>query len=290
MENSLLSQVFLPAALFIIMLGMGLSLVKEDFFNITKNPKSFILGVLCQLVLLPLIAMIMVILFSLESHLAVGLLVLAFCPGGVTSNMYSYLAKGNVALSISLTAIISFVTPFTIPILTNLQMEKYMGGTALVQLPLQKTIITLLGITIIPVLAGMSIKKKWPEFAEKADKTVKIMSILFLFIIVTGIAIQNWGDIPVFFSQVGWACFCLSVIALLVGFFTARTFKLPMRDAKTIGIEVGLQNGTTALFVTSTILNDPLMSVPAATYSLIMFGTGAVYSWYFSRTNSADEA
>ena len=283
MEASILSKVVLPLALFIIMLGMGLSLSINDFKQVGKSPKAVTIGLICQMIMLPLIGFFLAIGFGLSPTLAIGIFILCLCPGGVTSNLFCYLSRGNVALSISLTAIVSLITPFTIPIIAAIGMTYFLEGGRTIELPLVKTITTLIAITLIPVGLGMTIRKKWHNLAQKAEKPVKILSMAFLFIIIAGIAQQNWDNIPSFFAQIGMAAFILNVVTMLLGYFIPSLLGLETKDCVSIGVEVGIQNGTTALFITSTLLEDPVMSIPAATYSLIMFATGAAYAYFWQK-------
>ena len=283
MEATILTKVVLPISLFIVMLGMGLSLSLLDFKNTAKNPRSVVIGLLMQLVLLPAVGFVIAGSFGLEPMLAVGLMVIALCPGGVTSNLYSYLARGNIALSISLTAIVSLITPFSIPLLLAFFMDHFIGKSESIELPLLKTILTLIAITVLPVGIGMVIKEKASLFAEKAEGIVKVLSMLLLFAIVAGIAKQNWDRLPDFFAKVGMASFVLCVVTMAAGYGLSRVLKTGRKDAVTIGIEVGIQNGTTGIFITSTILQNPVLSVAPAVYSLIMFAVGGVYAFYFAR-------
>jgi BASS family bile acid:Na+ symporter len=289
MEASVLTKIILPLSLFVVMLGMGLSLSLLDFKNTAKTPKPVIIGIIMQLIMLPLVGFAIASSFTMDPILSVGIMAIALCPGGVTSNLYSYLAKGNIALSISLTAVVSLVTPFTIPIILGLSMTHFLGDAKAVELPLAKTILTLIAITVLPVGIGMFIKKKAPTFAAKAEGIVKILSVLALALIVAGITKQNWDVLPGFFAQVGMACLCLCAITMAIGYVGSKLLGTTRKDSVTIGIEVGIQNGTTGLFITSTLLNDPVLSAPPAVYSLLMFGVGAVYAWYFAR-GAAEQA
>lgn len=289
MEATLLSKVVLPLALFIVMFGMGLSLVPGDFTKIFKKSKPAFVGILGQLAILPLLAFVFTKAFAMDPVLAVGFFVIAVSPGGVTSNMFAYLAKGNTALSITLTAVVSLVTPFTVPVILNWKISQYLGTSSEVELPLLKTIGTLILITVLPVALGMLLRNRRESLAGTIEKSVKYLSMVFLFVIVAGIAAQNWAELPLFFAKVGTPIVLMNIAAMGVGFGLARMFRLSLADQKTIGVEVGIQNGTTALFITSTLLDDPIMSIPAAIYSLVMFGTGAMYSWYFSKVVNSKE-
>jgi bile acid:Na+ symporter, BASS family len=279
-EQTILSKVVLPLALFIIMLGMGLSLVSDDFKRVVKFPKAIAIGVACQMLLLPLVGLGIVTLIPMDSpELAVGLVILALCPGGTTSNLMTYLARGDVALSITLTAVVSIVTPFTIPIFADLAMNHLMGAGQAIQLPLGKTIIVLLAITVVPVGIGMGIRKKWPTFAQKADKPVKILSIVFLIAIIAAIVKQNIDELPSFFAQTGTAALLLNISTIILGFTIAKFAGLSRSQQTTIGMEVGIQNGTTALLVTGTLLANSTMTIAPAIYSLLMFATGGVFGY-----------
>ena len=283
MKADILTQVVLPLSLFIIMLGMGLSLKTNDFTRVLQAPKAMIIGITCQMILLPLIGLALVMAFSLPPELAVGFMILAFCPGGTTSNMFAYLARADVALSVSLTAIISLVTPFTIPLLTALAMEMLMENASQFSIPIGKTMLQLLVITIVPITIGMFLLKKFPGFATKMEKPVKIFSIVLLFIIIAAIVARTWSSMGGFFAQTGLATLALNLISMAAGYGIANAAKLDKRQAATVGIEVGIQNGTMALLVTGTILGNASMAIPAVTYSLLMFVTGGLFCWLVNR-------
>ena len=283
MKADILTQVVLPLSLFIIMLGMGLSLKLSDFTRVVQIPRAMIIGITCQMILLPLIGLAIIMIFALPPELAVGLIILTLCPGGTTSNMFSYLARADVALSITLTAVISLVTPFTIPLLTGLAMEMLMDNADQFSIPIGKTILQLLVITVVPVALGMFLFNKFPGFATKMEKPVKIFSIVLLFIIIAAIVAKSWSSMAGFFAQTGLATLSLNLISMAVGYGIANAAKLDKRQAATVGIEVGIQNGTMALLVTGTILGNAAMAIPAVTYSLLMFVTGGIFCWLVNR-------
>lgn len=290
MQKSVLASVVLPIALAIIMLGMGLSLVSDDFRRVVKFPKAIAVGLVCQMLLLPLVGWGVVNLIQMDKpELAVGLMVLTFCPGGATSNMLTYLARGDVALSITLTAVVSMVTPFTIPIFTSLAMAKLMGEGTSIALPIGQTIGALLIITVIPVGIGMLIKAKKPDIATKAEKPVKIASIVILAAIIFALINKNRAELPGFFAQTGLSVLVLNVSTMVLGFAAARAAKLKRSQQITIGMEVGIQNGTTAILVTQTLLDNSVMAVSPAIYSLVMFATGGVFGWLVNLNRGAEE-
>jgi BASS family bile acid:Na+ symporter len=279
MEGNVLTQVVLPLVLFTVMLGMGLSLTLEDFRRVAVIPKALIIGLLCQMIVLPLVGFGLLQVVALTPALAVGLMVLAFCPGGTTSNMFTYLSRGDLALSITLTAVASLITPFTIPLLTNWAMDRWLGETAQIALPVGQTIAVLVAITILPCAIGMVIYAKRPELAKRSEKVVKIGSVVALFVIIAGLVAKEWDNLPGWFAQVGIACLMLNVVTMAVGYVAGIAGKLERPQSIAIGLEVGIQNGTTALFVTSTLLKNPEMSISPAIYSLIMFGTAAAFGY-----------
>jgi BASS family bile acid:Na+ symporter len=289
MEQTFLSRVVLPLALFIIMLGMGLSLVVDDFRRVMRFPKAVAVGALLQMVMLPLVGVAVVKLVGMDTpELAVGLIVLALCPGGTTSNMISFLSRGDVALSITLTAIVSAVTPFTIPLFTVLAMNHFMGESQAIQMPIGQTVVALLAITVLPVAIGMAINKRWPNVALSAEKPVKVLSVVFLFAIIAALIRENIDKLPGYFAQVGAATLLLNVATMLIAFFAARALGLGRKQQITIGIEVGVQNGTTALLVTGTLLANTAMTIPPAIYSLLMFVTGGAFGYLVNRFAAPD--
>lgn len=279
MQTDFLSQVFLPLSLFIIMFGMGLSLTLADFSRVVKAPKAALIGICCQMLLLPIVAYVLIMAMGISGELAVGLMILAFCPGGVTSNMYCYLFKADVALSITLTSVVSVVTPFTIPVLTLLAMDLFMGDQQQFTISVAEVIAQLVVITLVPVAIGMWIYNRYPGFAQKLEKGVKPLSIALLVLILVLITIKDWDNIPMYAAQAGIAAFSLNVVTLALGYLIAKLARLNRAQAISIGTEVGLQNGTLALLVSGTILGSSIMTIPAVTYSLIMFFTGAVFGW-----------
>ena len=277
MQSSFLTTVFLPLALFIIMLGMGLGLTLNDFKRVVVQPKAVILGLIAQLILLPITGFLLAMIFPLSSELAVGVIIIAACPGGPTSNMVTYLLRGNVALSITLTAISSLITVFTIPIMVNLAMQKFIGEGVALQLPFVKTGIQIAVITFIPVALGMLLHNYTPQFAAKVEKLVKWLSLFFLGLIIAGLLLKERDNVAGFFLQVGGVTLTLNLLTMALGYAIAILGKLDSSSAKAITVEVGIQNGTLAIAVATTLLNSPNMAIPAAIYSLIMFITSAAF-------------
>ncbi len=284
MEQSTLTAIFLPLALGIIMLGMGMTLTTSDFKKIFVYPKAVLLGLTNQLLILPLLGFAIAISFDMPPELKVGIMLLTLCPGGATSNIISHLAKADLALSVSLTAISSFVTNFSIPLFLNLSLFYFMGGSQAIQLPIAETILQIFLVTILPVSIGMYIKSKFPEFTSKALKSVNIMSALFFVLILLLAIIKERANIIPYFQQSGIAALLLNISAIALGFVTGTLFKLEYRQKVAISIETGIQNGTLAIAIALSplILNNTAIAVPAAIYSLIMFVT-ATFVVIFAR-------
>ncbi|MGF1538381.1 MAG: bile acid:sodium symporter family protein [Elainellaceae cyanobacterium] len=280
MESSFLTTVFLPLALFIIMLGMGLGLTVKDFQRILVAPRAVLIGLMAQLVVLPAVGFLLASLFPLSPELAVGVMILAACPGGPTSNLVTYLVQGNVALSITLTAISSLVTVITIPLVVNLAMQRFMGEAVALQLPFLTTVVQIAVITLIPVSLGMLLRRSAPDFAARVEAGVKWLSLFFLALIIVGLLAKERANVAGFFLQVGGVTLTLNVLTMLLGYAIATLAKLDFGSVKAIATEVGIQNGTLAIAVASapTLLDRPDMAIPAAIYSLIMFVTSAAFA------------
>ena len=283
MQADLLTKVILPISLFFIMFGMGVSLRPLDFKKIIQSPKVVAIGITAQMIMLPLIALIIAIALKLSSEIAVGLMIIALAPGGATSNMFTYLSKGDVSLSITLTAIVSLIAPFSIPILAGLSMDYFMDSDSSFNLPIVKTIVQLLVITVIPVVLGMFVLSRWEHFARKIEPIVKWFSILFLILIIVLIVLKNNANMMSYFAQAGLATLALNLTALVLGYRLSKLARLSHPQSVTISYEVGIQNGTLALVVAGTFIGNDVMMIPAVTYSLIMFVSGSLFGWWMSK-------
>jgi bile acid:Na+ symporter, BASS family len=274
MQSNLFTAVLLPLALAIVMLGMGLSLVPEDFKRITRYPKAVAVGTICQVLLLPLIGMLITMVVPMQPAIAVGLIVLAVCPGGPSSNLVTYLAKGDVALSVTLTAVSSVITVFTIPLFTNLALQYFLGKSAAIALPIGSTILQIFLITLLPTMIGMTIRQQFPDTARRLEKQMSRLAIGLLALIIVLLLVKEGSKLPGFLVQVGIGVVLLNLLATLAGFLVGKLFRLPLAQQICIAIEVGIQNGTLAIAITAGLLNNPDMAVPAAVYSLLMYVTG----------------
>ena len=280
MESNIVTELFLPFSLAVIMFGMGLSLQIEDFKRILIYPKAVALGLLNQLVFLPLIAFGLVHLIALPPELAVGLMILAVCPGGATSNLITHLAKGDTALSITLTAFSSMITVFTIPFLVNYSLAYFIPGEEAQQLQIFETILSVLLITILPVALGMLVFAKAPVWAAKLELPFRRISTIFFVIIVLAAVLKEKENLVSYFVEAGPAALALNLSTLFLSFATAKLVKLPFRQGMTIAIESGIQNGTLGITIAATLLTNSVMTIPSAIYSLIMFGTAALVIFF----------
>lgn len=275
MESSFLTAVLLPLALAFIMMGMGLSLRPDDFRRIATAPKAAVVGLAAQLMMLPLAGFLLVKLFGLTGALAVGLMIIAACPGGPTSNLVSHLARGDLALSISLTAVSSLITIISIPLIVNLSIG-WFGEEGSVTLPVLRTITQIMVVTLIPVAIGMFIRHKNPVFSRNAERPVKILSAVFFTLIIIAALLKERENLPAFFMQTGPAVLTLNVVTMSSGFGLALLFSLNARQRLTIAIESGIQNGTMGILIAATLLQNPAMVVPIAMYSLLMYGSAVL--------------
>jgi bile acid:Na+ symporter, BASS family len=288
MEQSAVTALFLPLALGIIMLGMGMTLTIDDFRRIVKDPRAVLVGLSAQLVLLPLFGLLLAVGFELRPELAVGLMLLALSPGGATSNLISHLAKADLALSVTLTAISSIVTNFTLPIFLGMALQHWMQGDKAIELPFIETFAQIFVVTILPVSLGMVIKQRFPTFTEKSLKAVNIVSAVFFVLILLLAILKERENIVPYFKEAGIPALVLNLGALLLGYLSGLFFKLDLRQRVAISIETGIQNGTLAIAIalSPVILNNTEIAIPAAIYSLMMFVTaGAVVLWSRQRAD-----
>ncbi|BAY65795.1 sodium symporter [Calothrix brevissima NIES-22] len=276
MQASFFTAVALPVALAIIMLGMGLSLVPEDFQRVKKYPKAVLIGLISQLIFLPVIGFLIATLVPMQPTIAMGLMVIALCPGGVSSNVITFLAKGDVALSVTLTAFSSVITVFTIPILGNLAYQHFIGKTAAIALPIGATILQVFLMTLLPIGLGMTVRQIFPEIARRLEKVTNRLAVGFLALIILILIIREWSNLPGFIMQVGVGVVLLNTIGMIVGYYISKLFNLNSAQQICIAIEVGIQNGTLAIAITAGLLNNPDMAIPAAIYSLFMNITGLI--------------
>ncbi len=260
----------LPLALFLIMLSMGMTLERGDFERVGKQRKAFLIGMASQMLLPPAIAVCLAVAFALPPEFAVGLLILSFCPSGTISNLFSYLCRADVALSISLTAAASVITPFTIPLLTEALLAWQLGAERQVAFPVVKTMFQLAAVVLLPVMLGMLWRKSYRLTCRRWQPRLQRISVGLFTLVVVAIVVDLGADLSAHLADAGAVCMALVLSAMLLGYLDARHAGLDQRQVRTISIEVGMQHGGMALVVTQGVLMNSTMSVVPVTYGLLM--------------------
>jgi BASS family bile acid:Na+ symporter len=284
MQTSVLTAVFLPVALGVIMLGLGLSLTVADFKRVVQFPRAVLVGLTCQTLILPVICLLLTHAFALPPELAVGMMLLAASPGGATANLFSHLARGDVALNITLTAVNSILSLVTLPLIVNLSMAHFMGEDRSIPLPLEK-IVQVFAIVLVPVGIGMAVRARAPQLADRVGRPVKLLSVLFLAMIVIGAIVQQRGNVVTFTEQVGLAALAFNLASMTIGYVVPRLFRIDGRQSIAIGMEIGIHNGALAITIASSplLLGNPVMAIPAAVYSIIMYFTATAFGLFVQR-------
>jgi len=267
-------DVFLPLSLIFIMFTLGIGLTLKNFTNLLNNPKAFFIGIVNQMVILPIVAFVIILFIGITKELAVGIMILASCPGGVTSNIITKLAKGDTALSISYTAVISLLTIITLPAVTILSMKHFMGAEA-PPLNVLSLGLTMFFITAIPVGLGVLVRKNNKEFADSFETTAtKISTVLFIIIIIGALA-SEWQTFINNLSQIGPAIILLIISMLIIGYKSSIWFKMNNQQSITVAIESGIQNGTVGITIGNIIINPEtglsILSIPSGVYGILMY-------------------
>lgn len=283
MDSSLVT-VLLPAALALIMLGLGLSLTVADFRRVAQYPVPVAVALVCQIVVLPAVCLGLVLLFDLPAVLAVGMMLLAASPGGTTANLYSHLFGGDVALNITLTAVNSVLAVFTMPIVTNLSLAYFADGDTALGLRFDK-MLQVFAVVLVPVAVGMLVRARFTEFAERMAKPVKVLSAVILLLVIAGAVAKEAEFLRSYLADVGLITFVFSVLSLAVGYGAARLARADHGQAVASCMEIGLHNSTLAITfaVSPALLNSSEMAVPAAVYGVLMFFTAGAAGFLLSR-------
>jgi len=281
---NIVTDVILPLALAFIMFALGLGLTGADFLRVMKQPRDFFVGAFSQIIILPIIAFILVKIWPVAPELAIGVMIIAAAPGGVTSNLLTSFAKGDVALSISLTAIISLLCVFTIPFVV-LTSVKLLGDSNINQnISLFSLSRDMFLIVTVPVILGMLLRRFISGLALKFEPIAKkVSAVLFVFVLLGAIAAEKENVIS-YFAQAGLITLTLNVVMMIIAYNIAQSLATGSAQKKCITIECGLQNGTLAIFVSTTIFGGGMYVIPAATYSLIMFATSLIFVYLIRKT------
>ena len=281
---NVITDIILPIALAFIMFALGLGLTGSDFIRVIKKPKDFIVGAICQIILLPVIAFILIKIWPVAPELAIGVMIIAAAPGGVTSNLLTSFAKGDVALSISLTAIISLICVITIPFIVLTSVELIGGSNIIQNISLTSMARDMFLIVTVPVILGMLIRKFISNSALKFEPIAKKVSIVLFIIVLLGAIAAERENVISYFAQAGLITLVLNIIMMVVAYYVAQSLASGTKQKKCITIECGLQNGTLAIFVATSIFGGGMYVIPAATYSLIMFATSLIFVYLVRKT------
>ena len=273
----IITDIFLPLALAFIMFALGLGLTGADFLRVLKQPKDFLVGAISQIILLPIIAFILIKIWPISPELAIGVMIIAAAPGGVTSNILTSFAKGDVALSISLTAIISLLSVITVPFIIITSLNILDLNNVSQNISLTNMALSMFLIVTLPVILGMIIKKILSNFALSFEPIAKKISIFLFVLVLIGAILAERNNVIAYFAQAGLITLVLNVVMMIVAFYVAQLLGSGVAQKKCIAIECGLQNGTLAIFVATTLFGGGVYLIPAATYSLIMFATSLIF-------------
>ena len=285
-----INTVIVPWMLRLVMLGLGLSLTLADFKRVFVFPKAATIGLIAQLVGLPLTAFALALLFNAPPAIAIGLVILAICPSGVTSNAYTFASRGDVPLCVTLSAITSIITVFTIPFLTLLALQVFLGEGQMPDLNRGGMLYTLAMVTLVPVALGMIIRNRWTEAAKKAEEPLRKAVLYLLFLVLGLAALSSWEIIRDEIASVGLLVITMNLLTMGLGYGLARLFRLPTPQVVTITFEVGVQNLGLAFLITFTILQDPDLAVAALVYAVIMPATALAFVRISRKIIAADKS
>lgn len=274
--------IFLPLALAIVMIGLGLELTVQDFIRVKKHPKAVLIALFCQLIILVGVAFLISTVFKLPPILAVGLMLLAASPGGPTANLLSLLFKGDIALNITLTAVNSVIAAFTLPLIVNFAINHFMNDGQQLGLQFGKIIQVFL-IILIPVAIGMLLRHKLPQFAAKLHKPVRLFAVVFLIAIIVLAVFKEKDNIMTYLSQVGLATALFCMISLAVGYFIPRLAGINSYQARACAFEIGIHNSTLAMTIALTVMASTAAAMPAAVYSIFMYVFAAIFGFLVNK-------
>ena len=286
-NNFMIIDIFLPLSLIFIMFTLGLGLTLNDFINLVHTPKAFFVGIMNQMFLLPLVAFIIISLMGITKEIAVGMMILASCPGGVTSNMITKLAKGDTALSISYTAVISILSIVSLPMITGFSMKYFMGADA-PPLNLLSLGLTMFLITALPVGIGVLVRSRFRTFADSFESTATKISIVLFIIIIIGALASEWNTFINNLLKLGPAIILLMVVMITIGYKSSNWFKMNNRQAVTVAIESGIQNGTVGITIGNLIINPEtglsILSIPSGVYGILMYFICLPFVFWYIKT------
>jgi BASS family bile acid:Na+ symporter len=284
MTDTALITIGLPVALAIIMFGLGLSLTVDDFRRVARTPKAVVVALVLQVLVLPVVAFALVRAFDLDPLLAVGVMLLAASPGGTTANLFSHLFRGDVALNITLTAINSVLAAVSIPLITNFAIG-YFDADGELGLQFGK-VVQVIAIVLVPVAIGMTVRSRSSAFAARADRPVRIFSILVLVLVSVGALLGERENLGGYVEQVGLVTGLFCLASLTLGYAGARLLRLDERQAIATSMEVGIHNTTVALTIALSVLDSTEVAIPSAVYSVLMYLLATAFGYAVTRGRS----
>lgn len=282
------ASIILAIAIMVIMMGMGLSLTLADFRRVAQHPKPVLLGLTNQIILLPLVALGLIFVFQPPVFIAIGMILLAACPGGTSSNLVTLLAKGDLALSVSMTAINSLITIATIPFWVGYAYSTYLAEAANMASPTADIFKTLIVVLAIPLSIGMLIKNRAPEFAHRMERPVRIASSVFLAVVILGLLVREFDLVEQYLGDTLGIVTALNVLTMGMGYALSKVFGLSLKQGLTIAIESGIQNGTLTISLAVITLNQPDFAIIAAIYSLVMYALSSVPIYFGLKVSKSD--
>lgn len=271
------TDVVLPLALAFIMLALGLGLTFDDFVRVARRPRDFAAGAMSQIIVLPAVAFLLASVWPMAPELALGLMIIAAAPGGVTSNLLTSFARGDVALSISLTAVISLLSVITVPFVVVFAYGHFIGEQAMQDVTVAETAISVFLIVTVPVLAGLLVRRYAEHFARRIEPAARTVSAVLFVLVLAGAIYQERLNLAEYYAQAGLSTLALNLLMMAIAYLLARLFATGAKQRTAIAIECGLQNGTLAIAIAVLLFGGGLAVVPAATYSLTMFATALIY-------------
>ena len=271
-----IAKTIAPVCLAIIMFGLGLGLAISDFTRVIKIPRDFLVGFICQVILLPIIAFLLIQIISLPIEIAMGVMIIAAAPGGVTSNILTKFADGDVALSVSLTAIVSLLSIFIVPLIV-FNSADFLGVEITKEISMLNIAMKMFFVVTVPVIFGMIVRSLMTDFVISKTLIVQRLSVILFLVVFISIYVEEWDKIVSFITRAGLAAFILNMTMILVGYYVAKFFTSGVAQRKCISLECGLQNGTLAVVVATQLFNDIVYMVPTAAYALVMFTTSIFF-------------
>ena len=274
------TDVILPLALAFIMFTLGLGLSVSDFTNVFRKPKNFLIGLISQLIFLPIVGLTLVIIWPLPIEIAIGVMLIAAAPGGVTSNILTFFAKGDIALSVSLTAVMSLLSAASVPIVLAISIGLIGDSSLPDSISLTGIALSMFLIVTLPVLLGMGVRSFLNSLTLKIEKSARFISTLLFLLVLVGAILAERENVVSYFAQTGLVVLTLNILMMLIAFYWSGFFGMGIAQKKAIAIECGLQNGTLAIFVGTSLFGGGLYIIPAATYSLVMYLTSLIFIYF----------